>query len=95
MNNTNPPEDIALAQMQLTVHLMDSLDLARETTEKLREAVSLLDFTKPSMIQQYYDSLASAAIGFGAIRDAFFHMASCNFVDLEPFVDDDDDYDEE
>ena len=74
-----------LEQIKIEVfsNLMNTVDLARQSMDKLNESIIYLDFTNQDMIQSYYNSIQDIERGLNYFKEAFWHNAKAYGINLD------------
>jgi hypothetical protein len=80
MTTTNQLE---LTKIELFSNLMNTVDLARQSMNKLNESIIYLDFTNQEMIQSYYDSIQDIEQGLHYFKEAYWHNAKAYGISLD------------
>jgi hypothetical protein len=80
MTTTNQLE---LTKIELFSNLMNTVDLARQSMNKLNELIIYLDFTNEDMIQSYYNFIQEIEQGLHYFKEAYWHNAKAYGISLD------------
>ena len=80
MTTTNQLE---LTKIELFSNLMNTVDLARQSMDKLNELIIYLDFNNEDMIQSYYNFIQEIEQGLHYFKEAYWHNAKAYGISLD------------
>jgi len=83
MTTTNQLE---LTKIELFSNLMNTVDLARQSMDKLNELIIYLDFTNEEMIQSYYNFIQEIEQGLHYFKEAYWHNAKAYGINLDKSI---------
>jgi hypothetical protein len=76
-------DQLESTKIELFSNLMNTVDLARQSMNKLNELIIYLDFTNEDMIQSYYNFIQEIELGLHYFKEAYWHNAKAYGISLD------------